>query len=303
MLLRAFVVNSIMKAEELEQRIRRLRLTSRRLIHIFGEGSFRTLFHGRGIEFATLREYVPGDDIRRIDWNTTARRGTPYVKTFIEERDLSVMLVIDLSSSMEIKMEALSQLVAVLTTLADYLDDRIGCLGFSDRVEFFLPPARNIRQPEHILHRLLQQKSYIRKTSISLALGFLRRVLKKHTILFLISDFLDRNFEIPLLALSKKHEVVGVHLYDPLEANLRHSVVIDGVDPETGRRYLMDGYDRYTRDAYREFFHQQKKLVIKAFQRSSTDLLSLSSGPDVELQLIEFLRRRQTSRGPLQQAI
>jgi len=292
-----------MKTEELEQRIRRLRLTSRRLIHTFGEGSFRTLFHGRGIEFATLREYVPGDDIRRIEWNTTARRGTPYVKTFIEERDLSVMLAIDLSSSMEIKMAALSQLVAVLTTLADFLDDRIGCLGFSDRVEFFLPPARNVMQPERILHLLLQQEQRVRKTSVATALRFLRRVLKKHTILFLISDFLDRNFEVPLLALSKKHELVGIHLYDPMEAYLRPSVVIDGIDPETGRRFLMDGYDLKTRRTYGEFFQQQKKLVLKAFQRASTDLLVLPSGPGVELQLIEFLRRRQVSRGPLQQAV
>jgi len=290
-----------MKTDELEQRIRRLRLTARRLIHTFGEGSFRTLFHGRGIEFATLREYVPGDDIRRIEWNTTARRGTPFVKTFIEERDLSVMLVIDLSSSMEIKMEALSQIVAVLTTLANFLDDRIGCLGFSDKVEFYLPPVRNEMQPERLLHQLLQHKSRSRKTSIAAALGFLRRVLKKHTILFLISDFLDRNFEIPLLAISKKHEVVGLQLYDSSEVSLRPSVVIDGLDPETGHRFLMDGYDAKTRHAYREFFHQQKKLILKAFQRAGADLLALPCGTGVELQLIEFLRRRQSSRGPLHQ--
>jgi uncharacterized protein (DUF58 family) len=288
-----------MRRDAVKEQIRKLRLTARRLIHTAGEGSFRTIFHGRGIEFAAIREYVPGDDIRQIEWNTTARRGTPYVKTFVEERDLSIILVLDLSSSMDVKKESFLQLVALITTLADYHDDRIGCLGFSEKVEFFLPPIKNPAQPDRILHLLLTQRQHTRKTSIRNALGFLRRVLKKHSILFLISDFLDRDFEQNLVPLSKKHEIVGVYLFDPAEKIVPSDRVIDCYDPESGKRILLDTYDRTTREDYRSFFETQKRAVLKSFAQGRGDLLMAPAGPGVELHLIDFLRRREASRGPV----
>ena len=289
--------------EALQQQIRKLRLTSRRLIQTFGEGSFRTLFHGRGIEFATLREYVPGDDIRMIEWNTTARRGSPFVKTFMEERDLSVVLAVDLSGSMDLKWESILRIAAIVTTLASFLDDRIGCLGFTDRIDFFLPPVKKPTQPERILHLLMQQRKPIRKTSLSDALAFLTRVLKKHAILFVVSDFLDRNFQSALLPLAKKHEMVGVHLYHPAETGWKTSAVVDCQDPESGRRFLIDGYDKTTRESYTKFFEEHHKRITRAFGRAKADLLMLPASPAVELQLIEFLRRRQSVRVPLQQVI
>ena len=258
-----------MKPEELQQQIRKLRLTARRLIHTFGEGSFRTMFQGRGIEFAGLREYVPGDDIRQIEWNTTARRGTPYVKTFVEERDLSVMLIIDFSSSMDLKWETVLRITSLLASLADFHDDRIGCLGFTEKIDFYIPPVRNPLQPERILHLLLSQKRSVRKTSIAQALAFLRRVLKKHSLLFLISDFLDRRFEQNLLALSKKHELVGLYVHNPLEGALPPAAVLDAYDPESGRRLLLDGYHSKTRRTYRAFFQQQKQIEIACYRLSN----------------------------------
>ena len=206
-----------MKPQEIQSRIRKLRLRSRKLIHTMGEGTFRTIFHGRGIEFAALREYVPGDDIRQIEWNTTARRGTPYVKTFMEERDLSILLLLDLSSSMERKWECLARLSALISFLASTHEDRLGALGFTDRVEFYIPPLRHPTQPERILHLLMQQQRSQRKTSLSQALLFLHRILKKHSILFLISDFLDRQFEQALYTVCHRHEMVGIDLHDPME--------------------------------------------------------------------------------------
>jgi uncharacterized protein (DUF58 family) len=293
----------VTRSEGLQQHIRKLRLTSRRLIQTFGEGSFRTLFHGRGIEFATLREYVPGDDIRMIEWNTTARRGTPYVKTFMEERDLSVVLAVDLSSSMNLKWDSILRIAAIVTTLASFLDDRIGCLGFTDRIEFYLQPLKKPTQPERILHLLMQPRKSMRKTSLADALAFLTRVLKKHAILFLISDFLDRNFQSAMLPLGKKHEMVGVHLYHPAETGWKTAAVVDAQDPETGRRFLIDGYDKKTRESYARFFDEHQKRITRAFGRANADLLMLPAGPGVELQLIEFLRRRQSARAPLQQVI
>lgn len=287
------------EAEVLQQQIRRLRLTARRIIHTFGEGTFRTLFHGRGIEFATLREYVPGDDIRQIEWNTTARRGTPYVKTFVEERDLSIMLAVDLSASMEIKKEAVLRLAALITSLADYQEDRIGALGFTEEIEFFLPPLKNRTRPERILH-LLQQSRSRRKTSLSQALTYLQRVLKKHTILFLVTDFLDQNFESSLLAAAKKHELIGIYIHDPVESHLPGPSVIDGLDPESGKQIVLDAYDSKMREAYEGFFAKQKQLVTKTFGAARADLLVLPATDKSDLQVIRFLQRRQISRNPLQ---
>lgn len=282
------------------EQIKKLRLTSRRLIHTYGEGTFRTLFHGRGIEFATLREYVPGDDIRQIEWNTTARRGTPYVKTFLEERDLSVVLAIDLSSSMELKMDSALALASLITSLADIHEDRLGCLAFTDKVEFFVPPAKSPLQPNRVLHLLLTRRRPVRRTALGPALTFLRNVLKKHALLFLISDFLDRNFERSLLALRPKHEVVGVHLFDPIEKDLPRSAVLECYDPESGRRFLLDAYDAKTREEYTNFAKEQDLLIQKTFGKARADLLMLPSSPQAEIHMIDFLIRRQKSRVPIQ---
>jgi uncharacterized protein (DUF58 family) len=281
------------------EQIKKLRLTSRRLIHAFGEGTFRTLFHGRGIEFATLREYVPGDDIRQIEWNTTARRGSPYVKTFLEERDLSVMLAIDLSSSMEIKMDSVLNLASLITSLADIHEDRLGCLGFSNRIEFFIPPVKHPLQPERILHLLLARRRSLRSTGLGPALQFLRNVLKKHALLFLISDFLDRDFERALLALRPRHEVVGIYLYDPIEKELPRSAVIECFDPESGRRFVVDSYDRKILNTYRAFASEQDLLLQSAFGKARADLLMVPASEKAETRLIDFLIRRQNARGPV----
>jgi uncharacterized protein (DUF58 family) len=289
-----------MKPDELKQHIRKLRLTARRLIQTFGEGTFRTMFHGRGIEFAALREYVAGDDIRQIEWNTTARRGTPFVKTFVEERDLVVMLAIDFSSSMNRKRETAARIAAILTYLAHENDDRIGCLGFSDHVEFYIPPSRNPSQPERILHLLLSKQEESKKTSLSTALNFLRRVLKKHTILFVISDFLDQRYEQALGALALKHEVVGIDIHDPIESALPATAIFDAYDPETGKRILIDAYDPAARREYEAFYKQQRQNVTRAFTRARSDLLVVLTGAGSDLKLVQFLRQRQRTRGPLQ---
>lgn len=289
-----------MKPEELKQKIRKLRITARRLIQTFGEGSFRTMFHGRGIEFAAIREYVPGDDIRQIEWNTTARRGTPFVKTFVEERDLAIMLAIDFSSSMNRKRETTARLAAILTYLASENDDRIGCLGFSDHIEFYIPPTRSPSQADRILHLLLTQYKEAKKTSLSNAINFLRTILKKHTILFLISDFLDQRYEQALGALATKHEVVGIDIHDPIESALPTMAVFDAYDPETGKRILIDGYDAAARREYEAFYKQQRQNVTRAFARAKADLLLVLANPGADLRLVQFLRQRQSSRIPLQ---
>lgn len=291
-----------MKPEEIRSRIRRLRLRSRKLIHTFGEGTFRTIFHGRGIEFAALREYVPGDDIRQIEWNTTARRGTPYVKTFMEERDLSILLLLDLSSSMERKWDSVCALTSLISYMARSNDDRLGALGFSSEVEFYVPPSRHPTQPERILHLLLQQSATRRKTSLSRALLFLHRILKKHSILFLISDFLDTQFEKALYTVCHRHELVGVDLHHPIELKPLPGAVMDCFDPESGRRVLLDGFDRKTRSEYAAFYENQRKQLTRFFARSHSDLLTLSSGPEAEIRLIQFLQLRQSTRVALQMA-
>jgi uncharacterized protein (DUF58 family) len=286
--------------DDIQTQIRKLRLTARRLIHTSAEGSFRTMFHGRGIEFAALREYVPGDDIRQIEWNTTARRGAPYIKTFVEERDLSVILAIDLSSSMRVKESTLHRFTALLTTLAAYHEDRIGCLGFADKIEFYLPPSKHTTQPEKILHRLLSVDRSTKKTAIGPALAFLHRVAKKHALLFVISDFLDRNYEQQLLSISRKHEMVGIHLFAGIEKELPRPAIYDCFDPESGKRIMLDGYDASTRVHVREFFHRQSQSISRCFGRTRADLLTIAASPVADAQLLQFLHRRQSARVPLQ---
>lgn len=279
--------------------IRKLRLTARRLIHTQGEGSFRTFFYGRGIEFATLREYVPGDDIRQIEWNTTARRGTPYVKSFVEERDLSILLVVDLSSSMETKKNALLSVSALITTLADFHDDRVGGLGFTDQVEFFEPPRKNPMQPEKLLHQIMMPRRANRKTSLPNALSFLQRVLKKKSILFVISDFLDREYEHRLMLLSRKHEIVGIYLYDSISAQLPEGFVLDALDPESGNRRLVDSYDTKVRGEHAAYFQKHKQGLMRAFAGARADFCMLEAERRPDLKMIEFLRKRQASQAPI----
>jgi uncharacterized protein (DUF58 family) len=200
---------------------------------------------------------------------------------------------------MEIKSTSVLSLASLIITLADIHEDRLGCLGFSDQVEFFVPPVKSSVQPERILHLLLTQRRSMRKTSIGQALTFLRNVLKKHALLFLISDFLDRNFERALISLRPRHEVVGLQIYDRIERELPPSAVLECYDPESGRRFLIDGYDAKTRAGYKIFGSEQDLFVQNAFGKARADLLMLPSSNLAEKQLIDFLLRRQRSRAPV----
>jgi uncharacterized protein (DUF58 family) len=218
----------------------------------------------------------------------------------VEERDLTIMIAVDMSSSMVVKSEVLAQFVALITYLAQAHEDRIGCLGFTDKVEFFLPPLKDRRQPERILHLVLNVPQNYRKTSISQALGFLRQILKKKSILFILSDFLDRNYETHLLALAARHEIVGIYLYDLLESSLLENRVYDSYDPESGRRVLIDTYDEKTRKDYSESFRTQKTAVLQSFAKSQSDLLITPTGRTAVTRFMHFLQIRQNSRVPLQ---
>ena len=203
---------------------------------------------------------------------------------------------------MERKWDSLCALTSLISFLARTNDDRLGALGFSSGVDFYLPPSRHPTQPERILHLLLQQSAPKRKTSLSRALLFLHRILKKHSIVFLISDFLDTQFEQALYTVCHRHELVGIDLHDAIELKPLPKAILDCYDPESGRRLLLDGIDRRTRDAYQSFYQNQRKQLTRFFARSRSDLLTLVSGSAAEIQLIQFLQMRQRTQTALQLA-
>ncbi len=237
-------------------RIRRIEIRARRLVANVFFGEYHSVFKGRGIEFSEVRQYQPGDDVRLIDWNVTARMGVPYVKQYIEERELTVLIAVDVSASSSFtstavtKRELAAEVAATLAFAAVSNSDRVGLLTFSDRVEQFVPPGKSRRHVLRIIRELLYHDPQGRGTDLSAALTYLARVARRRAIVFLISDFFDQGYEQPLRAASLRHEVVALTLSDPREDSLPDVGLLELEDAETGARALLDTADSRVRDAY-----------------------------------------------------
>ncbi len=241
---------------ELLDRIRRIEIRARRLVANVFLGEYHSVFRGRGIEFSEVRQYQPGDDVRSIDWNVTARMGTPYVKKYIEERELTVMLVVDISASSSFtttgrtKRELAAEVAATLAFAAVSNGDRVGLLTFSDRVETFVPPAKSRRHVLRIVRELLYAEPERRGTSLTVALAYLARVVRRKSIVFLLSDFHDDGYEAQLRAVAARHDVIALALDDPRESELPDVGLLEAEDTETGRRAVIDTSSRSVRTAY-----------------------------------------------------
>jgi len=237
-------------------RIRRIEIRARRLVANVFLGEYHSVFKGRGIEFSEVRQYQPGDDVRMIDWNVTARMNVPYVKQYIEERELTVLIAVDVSASSAFtstavsKRELAAEVAATLAFAAVSNSDRVGLLTFSDRVEQYVPPGKSRRHVLRIVRELLYHEPQGRGTDIGAALLYLARVARRRAIVFLISDFFDEGYEKQLRAASLRHEVVALTLSDPREESLPDVGLLEIEDLETGARTLVDTTDRVAREAY-----------------------------------------------------
>jgi uncharacterized protein (DUF58 family) len=286
------------EATELLKKVRRIEIKTRGLSrHIFA-GEYHSAFKGRGIAFSEVREYQYGDDIRSIDWNVTARFNHPYVKIFEEERELTVMLLIDVSgsgnfgTSVSYKKDIMTEVAAVLSFSAIFNNDKIGVIFFSDKVEKFIPPQKGRKHILRIIRELLDFKSQSLKTNLDEPLRFLTNAIKKRCTAFIISDFIVPDFEEPLRIASNKHDVVALKVFDPVEQSIPDIGLIKVSDSETGEEKWIDTSSRQTRDAYEKWWSDHILLVSNIFKRCGVDSSELRTDLDYVKPLIKLFKKR-----------
>ena len=287
-----------MEPREILRRVRRLEIRTRRLVEESLAGSYHSVFRGRGMEFAEVREYDRGDDVRTIDWNVSARMGHPYVKQFTEERELTVVLAIDVSGSerfgtgSETKMAVAAEVSALLAFSALRNGDRVGALLFTDRIERFVPPRKGREHGLRVLREVLAPEVEGRGTDLAGALRYLRNVVPKRAVVFLVSDFLDDGWETTLRTVGRKHDIVGLAIVDPREWELPATGLVAVEDPESGALGLIDAGSRRVREAYAVRGERRRAEVKEAARRSGVDFLELSTGQPWEASLVAFFRER-----------
>jgi uncharacterized protein (DUF58 family) len=293
------VVSSAVLSRETFQKIRRIQIRTRTILRAGIVGSYHAVFKGRGMEFAEVREYEPGDDVRSIDWNVTARMGSPYVKKFVEERDLTLLLLVDVSGSQGFgsqyltKRDYAAELAAVLAFSAVANHDRVGAVLFSDRIEAYVPPARGRDHALRIVRDLLAIEPRGRGTDLAQALRFAQRVLKRRGIVALLSDFQAEDYERPLGILRRRHDVIALHLFDPREEAVPSAGLVALKDPETGEVVVMDTSDASARRRLQVAVRTQAAQI---FRRTNVDVLPLSTAEPYERPLAGFFKVRERRR-------
>ncbi|HEX4934119.1 MAG TPA: DUF58 domain-containing protein [Gemmatimonadaceae bacterium] len=281
------------------RQVKLVELRTRRLVNSLFSGEYRSIFKGQGMEFAEVREYQPGDEVRSIDWNVTARMRRPFVKRYIEERELTLMLAVDISGSerygtvRRFKSELATELAAVLTMSAVRNNDRVGALLYTDRVEHFVPPGKGRRHALRILRDVLVHEPAGTGTNTPLALDFLRGLLKQHAIVFLISDLQDPGLERSLKRLAQRHDVVAATLDDPSESTLPDVGMARFVDPESGATLDVDTSDPAVRAAFDKLAEAEREGRRAMLRRLAIDEIPISTGGGYIEPLLKFFRARE----------
>jgi uncharacterized protein (DUF58 family) len=289
---------------ELIKKIRQIEIYTRRLVNDNFAGEYHAIFKGRGMEFDEVRPYSPGDEIRTIDWNVTARMGAPFVKRYVEERELTVMLVVDASGSGEFgsvhwfKRELAAELTAVLSFAATTNNDRVGLLIFTDRVELFIPPRKGRRHVLRLIRELLAFEPQGTGTDIKLALDTINRVLKQRSIIFLVSDFLAdmARHQRVLGVTNKRHDLVAVDLDDPLEREIADVGLLALEDAESGELVWVDTSSAGWRKAFGEKVAERTAVKRRVFNRAQVDRIGVTTEADYVGALAKFFQRRAERR-------
>ena len=285
---------------EVLRQVKLIELKTRGLVNSVFSGEYRSVFKGQGMEFAEVREYQPGDEVRSIDWNVTARMRRPFVKRYIEERELTVMLAVDLSGSerfgtvRRFKSELATELGAVLAMSAIRNNDRVGVLLFTDRVEHVVPPRKGRRHVLRLIRDLLVHEPVGSGTDVGGALEYMRRMLRQHSIIFIISDFLDPAIERPLKLLAQQHDVVAVTVEDPSEMQLPDIGLARLSDPETGLTIDVDTSDSTVRSAYARRVADDHETRLHLLRRLAIDEVPVRTDGGYIEPLLRFFRSRET---------
>lgn len=288
-----------MDTKELLKKVRKIEIKTRRLSdHIFG-GEYHSTFKGRGMTFSEVRQYQYGDDVRSIDWNVTARYNEPYVKVFEEERELTMMLMVDVSgselfgTSQQFKKEIITEISATLAFSATQNNDKIGLMLFTDRVELYIPPKKGRSHVLRIIRELIEFEPKHKNTNISEALKFLSNVMKKKAIVFLLSDFMtDDDYEQTLKIAGKKHDLTGIRIYDQREEEIPNLGMVQMEDAETGELMLVNTQARRVREQYAAYYKDRTAYFKNTFSRSGSGTIDSRVDESYVKKLLGYFKRR-----------
>ena len=288
--------------KDLVKKIRYIQIYTSKAVNDVLAGEYHSMFKGQGMEFDEVRAYQPGDDIRTIDWNVTARTGHPYVKRYVEEREITVFFLVDLSASgsfgscKKLKNEIAAEFCALLAFSAIKNNDKVGLIVFTDTIELFIPPAKGTSHVLRLIRELLYfdsgRKQQSPGTDIALALDYLGRVLQKRGVVFLVSDFLDQGFEKPLGALARRHDLIAVTVSDLREFSLPNVGLLELEDAETGITVLVDTGSHETRNRYEYLAREKEDQLRSLFMSKGVDHIQLFTDRDFVLDLVKFFRKR-----------
>ena len=291
-----------MSTSALLKKVRKIEIKTKGLSnHIFA-GEYQTAFKGKGMAFSEVREYQPGDDVRSIDWNVTARYNAPFVKVFDEEREMTVMLLIDVSASgnfgtqEQFKRELATELSAILAFSAIKNNDKVGVIFFTDKVEQFIPPKKGKSHILRIIREVLAFQPTGKGTNIAVALEYFNSVIKKRSICFILSDFMSKEFDRPLKIASKKHDLVALRIHDTREDTLPNVGLVPMQDAETEKMIFVDTSSKKVRDNFAKNRLQVTEKLRKLFPASGVDLIDITTGTDYVKPLINFFKTRGSRR-------
>jgi uncharacterized protein (DUF58 family) len=291
-----------METAELLKKVRKIEIKTRGLSNQLFSGEYHSAFKGRGMTFSEVREYQPGDDIRTIDWNVTARFRTPFVKVFQEEREMTVMLLVDVSGSRafgtqkQLKQDLITELCAVLAFSAIQNNDKIGVIFFSDQIEKFIPPKKGRSHILRIIRELIDFEPEHRKTDIGLALKYFTNIIKKRSTAFLISDFMDEGFETALRIANNKHDIVALQIYDEREKELPNVGLVRMIDAETGDSTWVDTTKTDIRKHYAISFRKRQAKLDDIFRKAGVDNLKLATHQSYVQPLMNMFKRRGANK-------
>jgi len=287
---------------EILKKVRRIQIVTSAMVSDLFAGQYHSAFKGLGMEFEEVREYQPGDDVRMIDWNVTARTGRPFVKSFREERELTVVLLVDVSASQDfgtrdqLKSELVAELGATLAFSATQNNDKVGLILFTDRVERFVPAGKGTRHVLRVVRELLYHEPTGRRTDVAAALEYLSRVLRRRAVVFLISDFQTPAFRGALQIVRHRHDLIPVIVRDEREWALPPAGYVELLDPETGEQLLVDTSSRGLRTRFAQIARQQHERLLSEFRRLRIDSVEVQTGQPFAEPLTTFFRRRERRR-------
>ncbi|KGO85703.1 hypothetical protein Q765_14870 [Flavobacterium rivuli WB 3.3-2 = DSM 21788] len=287
-----------MDTKDIIKKVRKIEIKTKRLSNHIFSGEYHSSFKGRGMTFSEVRQYQFGDDVRAIDWNVTARYNEPYIKVFEEERELTMMLMVDISGSESFgtqnsfKKDIVTEIAATMAFSATQNNDKIGLILFSDQIELYIPPKKGKSHVLRIIRELVEFEPKSKKTDITVALKFIAGVLKKRAIVFLISDFMSADFEHTLKIAAKKHDITGVRVYDPREEKMPDIGLVNMADAETGETLLVNTGSKSVRLQYEKYYQERVKYFKETFSRCGAGSLSTRVDESYVTKLLGYFKAR-----------